>query len=194
MPKAKCDSIQGVRIELQQTERDALQLATAGSAVGDILTGLGNALMPFQGAITAFVAAYLAGEIAEEVKEELDKVVSKNREALAGNAEDQYATFTSYLYTKSWPLNSTDAKAFVMDLDNGISLKWLRTRMVSFINTTQRDTAAPMSSLGTPAEAWAIFYPYEELQNEAIYQINQLAQSQTGPLGVLLRAITPNPS
>lgn len=194
MPKAKCTSVQGVRIELQETERDALQLATAGSAAGDILTGIGNLLMPFQGAITAFTAAYLAGTIAPEVMERLDRIVAKNRVALAGEAETQYSTFTAYLYTQSWPIDTTEARAFIVDADNGISFDWLRQRMYAFLKTASADTAAPLSSLGTPAEAWAQFYPYDELQNEAIYHLNQRVQSQRGPLGVFLRAITPNPS
>lgn len=194
MPKSKCDSMQGLRIELQQTERDALQAIAAGSTIGDILGGLGALLMPFQGAITAFTAAYLAGEIAEEVKEQLDKLVTRNRAALAGGAEDQYAAFTAYLYTQSWPLNASEASAFISSPDSGITLNWLKERMEAFIRTSQQSTAAPMSTLGTPAEAWAIFYPYDELQNEAIYHINQSVQSQSGPLGIFLRAITPNPS
>ena len=195
MPKSKCDSMTGVRIELQETERDALQAIAAGSTIGDVLGGIGALLMPFQGAITAFMAAYLAGEIAEEVIDRfLDPIVARNREQLAGQAENQYSAFTAYLYTQGWPLDPVAAKAFIMDSENGISLRWLRTRMVAYVDTTQVVTAAPISSLGTPAEAWAIFYPYAELQNEAIYHINQSIQSTPGPLGWGYGLITPNPS
>lgn len=193
MPKSKCDSMSGVRIELQETERDALQAIAAGSTIGEILGGVGALLMPFQGAITAFVSLYLAGEIAEEVKEELDKLVARNRVALAGNAEDQYSAFTAHLYPQSWPIDEASNRAW-LNSEEGVKLKWLRARAYAFLKTSQQTTSAPMSSLGTPAEAWALFYPYEELQNEAIYNLNQTVQSQPGLLGSLLRAITPNPS
>ena len=195
LPKTKCDSMQGLRIELQETEREALQVASTASAIGDVLSGLGGLLMPFQGAITAFAAAYLAGDIADEVIERwLNPLVASTRSSLAGEAESQYATFTSYLYTRSWPLDGAAARAFIMDIDNGISFQWLRQRMVSFVDTAVVETAAPMSSLGTPAEAWSIFYPYDELQNDAIYQANQVVQNQGGISGLFFRLITPNPS
>ncbi len=67
MPKAKPSQIIVHRVELQETERAALEAALAGrfvtnavSAAGSVLTGLGNALTPFAGVLTAIGAAYIA--------------------------------------------------------------------------------------------------------------------------------------
>jgi len=58
--KAAPDSVASIRLELQSLERDNLELFVGASAVGDILTGVGRVLMPFEGAITAFAVAYIA--------------------------------------------------------------------------------------------------------------------------------------
>jgi len=65
MPKAKPTQVIVHRIELQQTERDALEAALAGkfvtngvSAAGSVLTGIGSFLAPFGGVFTALFALW----------------------------------------------------------------------------------------------------------------------------------------
>jgi len=60
MPKKPVRNLDGIRIELQDTERAAVEMWAAGSAVGDILSGLGRILLPFEGAITALTVAFIA--------------------------------------------------------------------------------------------------------------------------------------
>ena len=67
MPKAKPTQVIVHRIELQQTERDAMEAALAGrfvttavSAPGSVLTGMGNFLAPFGGVLTAIAGLWIA--------------------------------------------------------------------------------------------------------------------------------------
>jgi len=60
MPKKPVRNLDGIRIELQDTERAAVEMWAAGSAAGDILSGVGSILAPFEGAITALTVAYIA--------------------------------------------------------------------------------------------------------------------------------------
>lgn len=187
MPKKPCDSIQGLRIELQQSEREALQMASAAQSIGSIMGGIGALLMPFQGAFTAFMTAWLAGEIADEVKEALDNIIQRNRTLLASNAAEEYSAFAAHLYPQSWPLDVAANREWIK---SEVSLDWMRNRMYVFLSTSTMTTAAPMSSLGTPAEAWALFFPYEEMENEAIYHTNRLVNSMSWFHGL----ITPEPN
>ena len=76
MPKAKPDQVIVHRIELQQSERDAMEAALAGrfvtngiSAIGNVLGGLGAALVPFSGVLTALAGLWIAERTFEEVVE-----------------------------------------------------------------------------------------------------------------------------
>lgn len=67
MPKSKPDQVVVHRIELQKSERDALEAALAGrfltnavSSVGSVLTGIGSMLAPFTPAFGAIAAALIA--------------------------------------------------------------------------------------------------------------------------------------
>jgi hypothetical protein len=67
MPKAKPSQVIVHRLELQTTEREALEAALAGnfltnavSAAGSVLTGLGAVLAPFSGALTAIAGLWIA--------------------------------------------------------------------------------------------------------------------------------------
>ena len=62
MPKRRVRNLDGIRIEFNQTERDALEMWAAGSAAGDVLSGVGRILAPFEGAITALTVAWIAEE------------------------------------------------------------------------------------------------------------------------------------
>jgi len=62
MPKRRVDNLEGLRIEFNEAERSAIELWATGSAVGDILSGAGRLLSPFEGAITALTVAWIAEE------------------------------------------------------------------------------------------------------------------------------------
>lgn len=67
MPKRKADTVSSIRLELQQNERDALDIWVASKAIDNIGTGVGALLMPFSGAISAIMAAWIAKEGTEAV-------------------------------------------------------------------------------------------------------------------------------
>lgn len=182
MPKKPVKDVQGIRFELQQSERDALEAYMAGSTITGLLNGIGNALMPFSGAITALAAAWIAGEIADEAKEFLDGIVNKNRDAMASPANDSYSAIVAYLYPLSWPIDKEDAGRFKKS-PNGkkttIPQKWMRKRFQDFINQTQQTMfISQMETQNlTPAEAWSLFFPISEMENEAIYNVNRAAST-----------------
>jgi hypothetical protein len=79
MPKSKPDIVHSVRIELQETERATLEAALAGRFVtnaamagGNLLKGVGAALAPFQGALTALAAVWIAEKTVEEIAEVIE--------------------------------------------------------------------------------------------------------------------------
>lgn len=81
MPKAKPDQVIVHRIELQQSERDAMEAALAGrfitngvTAVGAALTGLGAALAPFSGALTALATLWIADRTIDEIVESVKQI------------------------------------------------------------------------------------------------------------------------
>ena len=89
MPKAKPDQVIVHRIELQETERATLEAALAGrfvtnaaQAAGNLLNGVGNALTPFAGAISALAALWIADKSIEEIIEAV-KVTKKAGEDLS---------------------------------------------------------------------------------------------------------------
>ena len=67
MAKKPTDKLHGVRIELQQNERDALDIWVASKAIDNIGTGVGTLLMPFSAAFSTLMAAWIAKEGAEVV-------------------------------------------------------------------------------------------------------------------------------
>ena len=76
MPKAKPDQVIVHRIELQETERATLEAALAGRFVTNaahagaaLLTGVGTALVPFTGAISALAALWIADKTIDEIKD-----------------------------------------------------------------------------------------------------------------------------
>ena len=105
MPKAKPTQIVVHRIELQETERAALEAALAGrfvtnavSSVGSVLTGFGNMLVPFSGALTAIAGLWIADRSIEEIKEAIDTTVE-----LVGNvAESKKIAKNSYSSLIAW--------------------------------------------------------------------------------------------
>ena len=79
MPKAKVKETIGYKIQLQETERDALQLWVTSNAIGNVLNGLGQLAMPFSVALSGILTAWIAKEGADKVwkasKEWADKIL-----------------------------------------------------------------------------------------------------------------------
>lgn len=74
MPKAKPDQVIVHRIELQETERATLEAALAGRFVtnaaqagASLLNGVGSALAPFAGVLSALAALWIADRSIDEI-------------------------------------------------------------------------------------------------------------------------------
>lgn len=174
MPKAKPDSVQSIRIELQETERAALEASLAAGGIANLLHGIGAVLLPFQGAITAFAAAWLAGELADEVKEQLDKVVGGLRGSIQEPTAQNYQEITAVLYPLSFPLSSDD-NSMLRSFSRGLPDSTLRVRFNAFILQTEQVmfiSEMEVQNL-TPSESWSLFYPWDEMLNDSIYDANR---------------------
>ena len=104
MPKAKPDQVIVQRIELQETERATLEAALAGNFVnglamagGNLLKGVGSALAPFQGALTALAALWIADRTIDEIADVIQetttnvKLFFNSREQADGTYADHVA-------------------------------------------------------------------------------------------------------
>ena len=114
MPKAKPTQVIVHRIELQQSEREALEAALAGrfvtnavSAAGSVFTGLGNLLTPFTGVLTAIGALYLADKTLDQIKEAWDNSIQWGQSWIAnrygaGDYEEICAFLNSQYAQGGW--------------------------------------------------------------------------------------------
>lgn len=190
MPKAKPDSVQSIRIELQETERAALEASLMAGGLSNILHGLGAVLLPFQGAITALVAAWLAGEIVDEVKEELDKVVGGIRGSIQEPTAQKYQEISAVLYPLSFPLSSAE-NSMLRSFSRRLPNSTLRVRFNAFIVQTEQVmfiSEMEMQNL-TPAQAWSLFYPWDDMLNDSIYDANRTVSRTNWIIDLL----TPDP-
>lgn len=105
MPKAKPDKVIVHRLELQQSERDAMEAALTGRFVtgalqgaGNLLKGIGAALMPFQGALTALAAVYIADKSWDQLKEKvLDPIIEELQAPVLAMYAGDYAMIVAWL-------------------------------------------------------------------------------------------------
>lgn len=106
MPKAKPTQVIVHRIELQETERAAVEAALAGkfvtngvTAAGSVLSGIGGLLAPFGGVLTAVFALWAADKTWDMAKEAGEEQKQELQEQAAEAGAPMYNAFTSYLNT-----------------------------------------------------------------------------------------------
>jgi hypothetical protein len=105
MPKAKPDQVIVHRIELQETERATLEAALAGRFVtnaamagGNLLKGVGAALAPFSGALTALAAVWVADRTWDELKDKvLDPIIDVIQKPHLDRYAGDYAEIVAWL-------------------------------------------------------------------------------------------------
>jgi len=138
MPKAKPDQVIVHRIELQETERATLEAALAGKfvtnavgAAGSVLTGMGAALAPFTGAITALTAVWIGTKSWEELRDNIldpliDVIQRPLIERYAGDYQMIVAWLTTQYSTQGWDFLNTDNTSHeaYMNSAEGTSLLW----------------------------------------------------------------------
>ena len=71
MPKRPSKSVNGYRVELQDTERSMAEMVTASMAVRNVGQGVGAVLAPFGGVLSAVAAAIIAKEGVEWFTDQL---------------------------------------------------------------------------------------------------------------------------
>ena len=111
MGKRKPDQVITHRIELQETERATLEAALAGrfvtnaiGSVGAVFPGIGAALSPFSGVLTALGALWIADRSIDEIKETLEKVTESAVDFLwprLDDSQDMYMVIPSWLHAQS---------------------------------------------------------------------------------------------
>jgi hypothetical protein len=105
MPKAKPDQVIVHRIELQKSERDALEAALAGKfvtngiqAAGSVLSGIGNMLAPFGLVFAGLATLWIADRTWEEVEEATKKKKEEIIDDIAtGQLNVAYIAFSNYI-------------------------------------------------------------------------------------------------
>ena len=81
MPKRRVDRLDGLRIELNERERDAIDLWSAGQATGSILNGVGAVLLPFAGAIELLTALWIAEQGKDALANATANILSSYRDS-----------------------------------------------------------------------------------------------------------------
>lgn len=197
-PKARSTQVITHRIELQETERATLEAALAGrfltnsvSAVGSVFSGIGSALAPFSGALTALTALWIADKSFDEVKA-LTKALSEKAVDVfmpqLGNAEEQYSFIVGWLEAQhsNNGYNSVMSNSYeVTDhLDREGAYPFLIVRFRDFIkqvkqlysdrHATDPDPLAPNPGgrrwaefiSEPPQRRWLSFYPLSAYGND----------------------------
>ena len=147
MPKAKPDQVIVHRLELQQTERDTLEAALAGQFVsntfkagGEVLKGIGAALAPFQGALTALAAVWIADRSWEDIKDKvLDPIIDVIQTPILATYAPDYALIVAWLNTQystdGWNFLDQDYSSHeaFMNTSEGVSTLWRGNYEDSFV-------------------------------------------------------------
>lgn len=108
MPKRKPSQVITHRIELQETERAALEAAMAGrfvtnavGAVGSVFSGVGSVLAPFAGAFTAIAALWIGDRALDEVMDAAQEMgeqqKQQNLESYSEEASQRMQYFAAML-------------------------------------------------------------------------------------------------
>ena len=189
MPKAKPTQIVVHRIELQETERAALEAALAGNfvtnavnAAGSVLSGFGQALAPFSGALTAIAGLWIADktveEVMEKVKDKGEQVKQEREESYHEKGNLNMQRFNAWLIatyeTGGWDAicNPLIVSEWLRDVMNPLSPAfmppWFVTICTDFLNTICAQSEG-MKANQIPSELWQDYYSIEQYGSDAYY-------------------------
>ena len=125
MPKAKPTQVIVHRIELQETERATLEAALAGrfvtngvSAIGSVFSGLGAALAPFSGVLTALGALWIADRTLGEIQEIAEKAIETATDYIfpqMKTAQDMYMFIPGWLSSHNNHWGKMCSKSYEVD-------------------------------------------------------------------------------
>jgi len=179
MPKSKPDIVHSVRIELQETERATLEAALAGRfvtnaamAAGNLLNGVGAALAPFSGALTALAAVWIADRTLEQIIADIEKTKEVVEEywtwVSPSKTLETYQYITAFmLASQDWPdLMSRRTELFSELATRNIS-PLLETKLNNFLKTgLMKFNTTGQWPPNNPAKAWTQFYSVKEYYSD----------------------------
>ena len=193
MPKAKPTQVIVHRIELQQSERDMLELAVAGnvatnavSAAGAFFSGVGNMLAPFAPAFGALAALWIGDKTldvirsdAEQRKEEIEQEYASNKSVydsiIAAGVSSKFAeggweavcSRESRIELVRGQYNPFGSAETMTGLGRPIP-NWYLTQLLRFLDTVCNN----LGNVGnqTPSELWVQWMSEEEYGQSAYYE------------------------
>tara|TARA_Y100000401_G_C8310097_1_gene219242 strand:- start:220 stop:909 length:690 start_codon:yes stop_codon:yes gene_type:complete len=193
LPKAKPTQVIVHRIELQQSERDALEAALLGrfatnavSSAGHVLTGIGNLLVPFSGVLTAFGALWIGDRSLEMVREDGERRKRENERSYEGDGADVLSMISAYLITRyaesGWRM-APPAGGFYANFiiwyreyventgsDRVVITQWFGREILGpflrLLDQRMQEDAIPAL---TPADMWDEWYSTEQYGRDAYY-------------------------
>ena len=190
MPKAKPTQVIVHRIELQESEREMVELAMMGnvatnavSAAGAVLSGIGSFLAPFSGVFGALAAVWIGDRTLDMVREDAESRKAEN-EAEYAEGKSVYDTIISAWLNARYAEGGWDAICHPetkKDLIKGQFLGWrggdhngLPTMIPPFYFTQLQQfltTICESSNLGnqTPSELWVQWMSEDEYGQAAYY-------------------------
>lgn len=194
MPKAKPTQVIVHRIELQQTEREALEAALAGnfvtnavSAAGSVFTGLGNMLAPFGGALTAIAGLWLADKTLDEALDAARAHGEKTKERLEESFQEEgskeIAYYSAWLSAKygegGWDAVCAGRTELLGEYYNPtnparalMGPQWFFDEFMRFLaNVCDPDNV--MARSHNPSDLWAEWYDVEQYGKDAYYWAQQ---------------------
>jgi hypothetical protein len=181
MPKAKPTQVIVHRIELQETERATLEAALAGnfvtnavSAAGSVFSGIGQALAPFSGVLTAIGAAYIAEKGISEIVEAA-KVVKENIPTFdPRNQNDAYTFLISFLQANpDWDKLGGKLSQLKKDLEKmkASPLLLLKLQQWSKYVISQKNQTGGWPNY-SPAKSFLGFYSPKEFAQDQLQILN----------------------
>ena len=181
MPKAKPTSIVVHRIELQETERAALEAALAGNfvtnavgAIGSVLSGFGQALTPFSGVLTAIGAAYIAEKSVSEIVEAAKTAAETIPLYDPRNQQNAYMYLVNYLKANSeWDKLGGKLTKLISDLEGMKASPLLLVKLKQWakyvVSQKNRTGSWPNDS---PAKSFGSFYSAQDFARDNIDTLN----------------------
>ena len=191
MPKAKPTQVIVHRIELQESEREMVELAVAGnvltnavSAAGSVFTGIGSMLAPFAPAFGALAALWIGDRTLDAVREDGERRRQQIEDEYAESKPTYDAVISAWLNSKyaegGWDAvcSRDNIEGLMFDQVGGgfgsIESRgglgqripqWYFDEFIKFLNTVCESTNLGDS---TPAELW-VQWMNEERYGQAAY-------------------------
>ena len=94
MPKAKPDQLQAIRFELQDAERDTLNMIAASQSFRNVGQGIGAILDPILDNLVSILGFIIAKEGVEWLIEAFDRAEERNQEEIAETETRLYDKYT----------------------------------------------------------------------------------------------------